>query len=71
MATYLEGCQRNGCKDDISSGIADTVAERGNVCFESGEDGGEPGEEEAEEGDEEELDQGEGCGFGEGIEDRF
>ena len=47
------------------------MAQRGNMCFEGGENGGEPGEEEAEEGDEEELNECEGCGFGESDEYGF
>ena len=35
MPAYLKGCERHCCKDNVSCGVADPMAQRGDVCFES------------------------------------
>ena len=71
MTSYLEGCQRNSCKNNVSCGVADTVTQSGDIRFEGWEDAGYQREEEAEEGHEEELDQRESCRLRVRIENRF
>ena len=71
MPAYLKGCERHCCKDNVSCGVADPMAQRGDVCFESREDGRQPGEEEAEKGDEKKLNESKGGGLWECVEDRF
>lgn len=71
MPPYLERREGQCCYYYFPCGGADSVAEGGDMLFQGGEEGTEPGEKDAECCDKGELDKGQGCGFGEGVEDAF
>lgn len=71
VPAYLEDGEGKGGANNMAGGVADAVFEDWDGLLEGRDKAGEEGEDDAPRGDAGELDDGEGDGLGEGVEDCF